>query len=636
MPNTGGGGGGGSSSHSGVEGGSGVVIIKYTLPKKHFISQWNTSLGDSSNTITLPLIESGNYSFLVDWGDGNRDFITNWNQSEISHTYSSQGVYTIQLIGDLIEGFNFNQTNGVHREKIINVEEWGNISLGNNGAYFRGAKNVNFNATDSPNLNQTTNMSKTFENATLFNSDISMWNTSSVEDMSYIFSNATNFNQSLNSWSTSSVQNMSYMFSNANSFNQPLDNWNVSSVEDMSHLFSRAKNFNQPLNSWNTISLNSMNSLFANAINFNQNLNSWNLENVTSLKRVFFNATSFNQSLNSWNTSNVENMYALFASAISFNQPLNDWDVSNVDNMSSIFSNSTLFEQSISNWNTQNVVDMSNMFSSASNFNSFITFWNVSSVTNMDSMFQDATLFNQNLSCWDVTNIGSEPDNFATNSSLIEANKPIWGTEGNIVCVPVKIEFLNPTNNSKFLYNSSIELNWNATNTDLFNFNCNIIINNELEASQPCVENTNSYTFVPANSSIQDYDWEIEVELESQLINSSQIQFQALKNNQLKLTKTVSSVTTNTYQTYVELGNLISNQTQHATIFDFFNENFNVGSQDPTPNVVESINTGFFQGELYNYNINLNALEKNKNITYLSTPDNDIAKISDQFIVGFG
>jgi len=45
----------------------------------------------------------------------------------------------------------------------------------------------------------------------------------------------------------------------------------------------------------------------------------------------------------------------------------------------------------------------------------------------MSEMFSNSS-FNQDLTGWCVSNITSEPENFATNSNLTDANKPIWGT----------------------------------------------------------------------------------------------------------------------------------------------------------------------------------------------------------------
>ena len=63
-----------------------------------FLSKWDTSyLSDGSsanNQIRLPLITSGNYDFLVQWGDGNSDFITLYSDPNVTHTYATVGVYS--------------------------------------------------------------------------------------------------------------------------------------------------------------------------------------------------------------------------------------------------------------------------------------------------------------------------------------------------------------------------------------------------------------------------------------------------------------------------------------------------------------------------------------------------------------
>ena len=67
-------------------------------------------------------------------------------------------------------------------------------------------------------------------------------------------------------------------------------------------------------------------------------------------------------------------------------------------------------------------------------FNQNIGGWDVSNVTVMTEMFKDASSFNQDLSGWCVTNISSEPTDFATNSALTNANKPVWGTCPKVSC----------------------------------------------------------------------------------------------------------------------------------------------------------------------------------------------------------
>ena len=61
-------------------------------------------------------------------------------------------------------------------------------------------------------------------------------------------------------------------------------------------------------------------------------------------------------------------------------------------------------------------------------FNQPLGSWDVSNVYGMDNVFNSASSFNQDLTNWCVTNFTTEPLDFATNSALTEANKPIWGT----------------------------------------------------------------------------------------------------------------------------------------------------------------------------------------------------------------
>ena len=68
------------------------------------------------------------------------------------------------------------------------------------------------------------------------------------------------------------------------------------------------------------------------------------------------------------------------------------------------------------------------MFREAYAFNGDISGWNTAAVTDMNELFYGASAFNQDLTRWCVSSYTSEPNNFADNSALTEANKPIWGT----------------------------------------------------------------------------------------------------------------------------------------------------------------------------------------------------------------
>lgn len=61
---------------------------------------------DSSDrlTVTLPLTSTGEYNFIVDWGDGTTSTrITAYDDAQNTHTYTANGEYTIKLTGVLTE-----------------------------------------------------------------------------------------------------------------------------------------------------------------------------------------------------------------------------------------------------------------------------------------------------------------------------------------------------------------------------------------------------------------------------------------------------------------------------------------------------------------------------------------------------
>ena len=179
----------------------------------NFTSQWDTTLvstgSSTSAQIKLPLEVGGEYNFTVYWGDGSFDEITSWNQTEVTHTYSSPGNYTLDMDG-IIVGFRFN--NGGDKLKILNIESWGDLNLGNSGYYFYGCSNLNSNATDALNLTGTLFLNYTFASCTNFNGSIGNWNTSSVTSMSSMFYSASSFNQDIGNWDVSKVSTMTLMF----------------------------------------------------------------------------------------------------------------------------------------------------------------------------------------------------------------------------------------------------------------------------------------------------------------------------------------------------------------------------------------------------------------------------------------
>ncbi|MEI7718568.1 MAG: BspA family leucine-rich repeat surface protein, partial [archaeon] len=377
-----------------------------------FISAWNTSkAGSAATTIILPLESTGTYNFTAYWGDGNSSIITTYNSANVTHVYSSAGVYNVTINGTIIKGFRFAGAGDML--KIINIIQWGNLNLGNSNGYFQGCANLNATATDSPNLTGTTTMYNAFKGATVFNGNISNWDMSNITTTAGMFYGATSFNQPIGNWNTSKVTLMSAsqngMFDGATSFNQNLTGWDVSKVTNMGAnyggMFNGATAFNGNISNWDVSNVTDMAGMFNGATAFNQSLANWNTSKVTTMWNMFLTATSFNQDIGSWNTSNVRDMTSMFQNAAAFNQNLSNWDTSKVATMSTMFRGATAFNGNISNWNTANVTTMGQMFYNAGVFNQPLNNWNTSKVNAMNGMFVSAGAFNQDVGNWDTSNV---------------------------------------------------------------------------------------------------------------------------------------------------------------------------------------------------------------------------------------
>lgn len=388
----------------------GSTSVSFIIDTNPFSSVWETNRSGSSgnNQIRLPLESSGTYNFIVNWGDGTNNTIISWNQAERTHTYASEGVYTIEIIG-IIVGWRFN--NGGDREKLLEIKQWGDLRLGNSGGYFWGCTYLNITASDSLDLTGTTTLARAFRACQTIDKIEGMnnWDMSSVTVMNEMFTGAHIFNQDIGNWDVSSVTDMASMFIGTKDFNQNIGSWDVSSVTDMSAMFYAAEDFNQNINSWDVSSVTNMRAMFrqkAWATNtFNQDIGSWDVSSVTDMSEMFWGATDFNQHIGSWDVSSVTDMSEMFKWAEKFNQDIDSWDVSSVTDMSWMFSGVDKFNQDIGSWDVSSVTNMRSMFIDAYKFNQDLGSWDVSSVTTMIAMFRQAEDFNQDLGNWDVSSV---------------------------------------------------------------------------------------------------------------------------------------------------------------------------------------------------------------------------------------
>ena len=255
-----------------------------------FVSTWNTantSSGSSTSTqVKLPLISAGTYNFIVQWGDGNSDTITVWNQAQTTHTYATSGTYTITITG-ICTGFQFNNTGD--RLKFLSIQSFGILKI-NNSYGFSGCSNLTLSSV----------------------SDVLDCKNSILQGL---FLNCTSLGVIAlsNTWDVSFNTSFNQMFKGCPSFNSNISSWNTSSATNITGMFTACTSFNQNIGSWNVSNCTSLHEVFSGCTNFNQNIGSWNVSNCTSLSATFTSCTSFNQNIGNWNVSKVTNMGSTFA-----------------------------------------------------------------------------------------------------------------------------------------------------------------------------------------------------------------------------------------------------------------------------------------------------------------------------------
>ncbi|MFY0608668.1 MAG: BspA family leucine-rich repeat surface protein [Cyclobacteriaceae bacterium] len=358
--------------------GSEWVMSGAAIPPAPFITTWSTSDGQ----ITIPT-NSGSYTYnySVTWSN-----LTNPGTGE--GTLSSQtgdavltglengGVYQIEISGTF-PAIYFNNTGD--KDKIVTIEQWGDIKWASMNSAFRGCSNLEYNAMDSPDLSEVNQMNFMFAKASILNGDLSNWDVSTIAEMRATFSEASSFNGNITNWDVSSVNDMTGMFQQAILFNQNISGWNTASLTNSSQMFRNASAFNQDVSGWSLASVTDASSMFRQAISFNQNLSGWNVSQVTNMSYMFNGATSFNSDISNWDVSLVEGFSNMFDGAIAFNQDVSGWDVSSGVYFSYMFDGSVSFDQNLGSWDIGSALFMTNMLTnsamSTTNYEATLAGW---------------------------------------------------------------------------------------------------------------------------------------------------------------------------------------------------------------------------------------------------------------------
>jgi len=446
-------------------------LPQYKYVPQTFVSVWDTSRtsgGSSTATqVRLPLISTGTYNFIVDWGDGLTDRITTWNQAQVTHTYATAGVYQVIITGT-INGFRFVNTGD--RLKLLSVFKWGiGFRLGATDQHFYGCANLDLSQVeDVLDTTGVTSFSRLFQACTRLTivNRMNEWNVSQVNSLSNTFLDSPNFNTNIGDWDISNVTTMLNCFAINNvvgipgRFNQDISKWNTSKVITMNSMFFNQIDFNQDIGTklvanqngttyvaWDTSNVTDIGQMLGAVMgSFNGSFNNggsptignWNTSKVTTMTTLFQRQRFFNHDIGTkvvtvsgssyvaWDTSNVTNMAFMFNSTGVgngvFNQNIGNWNTSKVTLMNNMFQRQIYFNQDIGTkvvtvsgssyvaWDTSNVTTMNQMFNNTVSdgvFNnggsSSIGNWNTSKVTSMNQLFTGQPYFNQDLSTKSVT-----------------------------------------------------------------------------------------------------------------------------------------------------------------------------------------------------------------------------------------
>ncbi len=250
-----------------------------------FVTTWKTDNPGTSNSssITLPLEFIGTVNpinYDVDWdNDGIYDDFG--LTGLVTHDYGTPGTYQVAIRGQFPQMQFWNTGD---KDKILSIDQWGEIEWHSFTYAYNGCTNLVCNATDTPDLSNCASFFAAFFNATSFAGDLSAWDVSTIDNMRYAFA-GTSMNSDISGWDVSNVIDMLGMFQYNNVFNQDISGWNVSSLQLALSMFQGTSSFDQNLGNWNISSVTSMYNMLSysnlSISNYDNTLIGWASQNVS-------------------------------------------------------------------------------------------------------------------------------------------------------------------------------------------------------------------------------------------------------------------------------------------------------------------------------------------------------------------
>ena len=385
-------------SVSRIKGYASVVTTDLLLTDTAFVSTWATT--GAAETVTIPLVESGDLNFTIDWGDGQADHITAYNDAALTHTYATADTYTVTMTpndANTLTGFQF--ADAGDKTKIKTIENWGFFDISEDDTFY-GCSALTVTATDAPTISTAT-MHRTFRDCTALTDipSLSTWDVSGVVTMTSVFFGCTSFTASSGVFTvTSTTTNISQMFSQCDlDAEVDFSAWDVSGVTDMGALFN-------------------LNSRFVGS-----SISGWDVSNVTDMATTFASCTVFNGDISGWTVTLSGSAASMFKFCAAFNRDISGWDVSAVTSLNEAFRGCTVFDQDLSTWDIGLVTNLGSTFRDCPLLNFDCSGWDTSSVTIFNNTFYNCTAFDQNLGGWDITSMTAAA-NMLVGTTLSTAN----------------------------------------------------------------------------------------------------------------------------------------------------------------------------------------------------------------------
>ena len=401
-----------------------ALILKYTTTTP-------------SESIEIKSRTTNNYD--VDWGDGSSD--TAVTATIKNHTYAAAGTYTVKITGAFPQPY-FGGMSATDRAKLIEMSNWGDIQYTLLFDTFEACSNMQYTATDYPDLSTATANTSSmlrglFQDCDGITGAIDLTNWTNLEcvgsfGLYQMFRGCHNIDSiNLSGWTLTHADDCREMFyqvgtGTTNGCTFILDNMTWSDNSTFQGNWQLAKINTISLDNWVLDSVSSVNltAMFKDSTCPNATLtvdfSSWsNTSQISKIAQTFWGSNITTINTTGWDTSNITDISFAFYQASDLTEivGLSGWKGNSVTTMRQAFQDAQRLSFATHNFDsTLWGASLTNLTSLLSTFRNCsllvggtpmnVTGWDTSNVTTMDSTFY-GTVFSGSIdvSSWDFSSV---------------------------------------------------------------------------------------------------------------------------------------------------------------------------------------------------------------------------------------